>query len=91
MNPEPLTRDDVLTAAEAAELLGLPRSTLYDYADRGLLPARQIGRRWIFRRSLLDAATLPANDPEAWTGRGSARPVRTPETAGRLPATVARS
>jgi excisionase family DNA binding protein len=47
--PEPLTRADVLTATEASALLGIPRSTLYDLARRQELPARQIGRRWIFR------------------------------------------
>lgn len=55
----PLSRHDVLSAGEVAALLGLPRSTVYDYARRGLLPARQIGRTWIFRRSSLDAATRP--------------------------------
>jgi excisionase family DNA binding protein len=67
MPPEPLTRADVLTASEASALLGIPRSTLYDLARRGALPARQIGRRWIFRRSLLDRATLPQSEPESWS------------------------
>ena len=31
---EPLTRADVLTAAEASRLLGIPRSTLYALARR---------------------------------------------------------
>lgn len=66
MPPEPLTRADVLTASEASALLGIPRSTLYELARRGDLPARQIGRRWIFRRSLLDRATLPRTEPESW-------------------------
>jgi excisionase family DNA binding protein len=48
-DPEPLTRADVLTATEASALLGIPRSTLHDLARRQELPARQIGRRWIFR------------------------------------------
>ena len=63
MSAEPLTRADVLTASEASALLGIPRSTLYELARRGALPARQIGRRWIFRRSLLDRATLPQTEP----------------------------
>lgn len=67
MPPEPLTRADVLTASEASALLGIPRSTLYELARRGALPARQIGRRWIFRRSLLDRATLPPSEPESWS------------------------
>jgi excisionase family DNA binding protein len=59
MSPEPLTRADVLAASEASRLLGIPRSTLYALARRHELPARQIGRRWVFRRSLLERATLP--------------------------------
>jgi len=66
MSAEPLTRADVLTASEASALLGIPRSTLYELARRGALPARQIGRRWIFRRSLLDRATVPQTEPESW-------------------------
>jgi excisionase family DNA binding protein len=50
----PLARADVLTATEASALLGMPRSTLYDLARRQELLARQIGRRWIFRKSLLN-------------------------------------
>jgi len=66
-NPDPLTRADVLTATEASALLGIPRSTLYDLARREELPARRIGRRWIFRRSLLERATLPRSEPGSWT------------------------
>ncbi len=66
-DPEPLTRADVLTATEASALLGIPRSTLYDLARRQELPARQIGRRWIFRKSLLNRATLPRSEAETWS------------------------
>ena len=77
MPPEPLTRADVLTASEASALLGIPRSTLYELARRGALPARQIGRRWIFRRSLLDRATLPHSEPESWSTGPAADSTRT--------------
>jgi excisionase family DNA binding protein len=40
----PLTRTDVLSTTEVAELLGIPRSTVYDLARRGDLPARRVGR-----------------------------------------------
>ena len=66
-DPEPLTRADVLTATEASALLGIPRSTLYDLARRQELPARQIGRRWIFRKSLLNRATLPQSEADTWS------------------------
>jgi len=42
-----LTRDDILSAVEVAELLQLRRSTVEDYARRGLLPSIKLGR---FRR-----------------------------------------
>lgn len=46
----PLTRDDVLTACEVADLLKMPVSTIYDLARRGELPARRLGRSWRFLR-----------------------------------------
>lgn len=42
-----LTRDDILDAGQVAELLQLRRSTVEDYARRGLLPSIKLGR---FRR-----------------------------------------
>jgi excisionase family DNA binding protein len=90
MSEEPLTRADVLTATEASALLGIPRSTLYDLARRRELPARQIGRRWVFRRSLLDRATLPQSEPDSWHGTfGSSATRAAAKNAGPLPATVA--
>ena len=54
-----LTRDEVMTAAEVADLLHLPVSTVYYLAARGELPARRLGRAWRFLRprieELLDA------------------------------------
>ncbi len=44
-----LTRGDILNAAQVAELLQLRRSTVEDYARRGLLPSINLGR---FRRFL---------------------------------------
>lgn len=40
-----LTRADVLSTIEVAELLGIPRSTVHELARRGELPARRVGRR----------------------------------------------
>ena len=47
-----LTRADVMTAAEVAELLQLPVSTVYYLARRGELPACRLGRTWRFVRPL---------------------------------------
>jgi excisionase family DNA binding protein len=62
----PLTRTDVLSTAEAADLLGLPRSTVHHLARRGELPARRVGRRWLFLRHRLAAAITPLGEPTAW-------------------------
>jgi excisionase family DNA binding protein len=51
----PLTRSDVLTVSEVAELLRLPRSTVYDLARRGLLPGHRVGRSWRFIRPEIEA------------------------------------
>ena len=43
-----LTRDEVMTAREAAELLKMPVSTIYQLARSGELPASRLGRTWRF-------------------------------------------
>jgi excisionase family DNA binding protein len=50
-----LTREDVLDGRDVAELLHLPLSTVLEYARRGLLPGRKLGRRWIFLRDEVEA------------------------------------
>ena len=41
----------LLPARKAAELLGLPYSTLRDLGLRGKLPVVKVGRAWYFRRT----------------------------------------
>ncbi len=49
-------RDELLTAEQLAGLLQLRRSTIEDYARRGLLPSLKLGRHRRFIRSdVLDA------------------------------------
>jgi excisionase family DNA binding protein len=55
-----LTREDVLDVREVAELLHMPRSTIFDYARRGVLPGHKLGRRWVFLRDELDLAVRAA-------------------------------
>jgi excisionase family DNA binding protein len=51
---ETLSLGDVLTADEAAILLGVSRWTLYSAANRHEVPHRRLGRRMLFsRRALL--------------------------------------
>ena len=61
----PLTRDEVMTASEVAELLHLPVSTVYYLARRGELPASRLGRTWRFLRPELEQAIkgLPQQPP----------------------------
>jgi excisionase family DNA binding protein len=49
-----LTRADVMTAGEVAELLGLPVSTVYHLARQGRLPACRLGRTWRFLRPRIE-------------------------------------
>lgn len=46
---------EVLSADETAEFLGVDRKTVYDYANRGIIPHRRIGRRILFSRTRLVA------------------------------------
>ena len=42
---------NILTAAEAAQLLQVPKTTVYKLAHRGVIPATKIGKHWRFLRS----------------------------------------
>lgn len=52
--PGGLTRDEVMTAREVADLLKMPVSTIYQLARRGELPASRLGRTWRFLRPRLE-------------------------------------
>ena len=49
-----LTRDQVMTAREVAELLQLPVSTVYYLARQGQLPVSRFGRTYRFLRPRLE-------------------------------------
>jgi excisionase family DNA binding protein len=57
----PLTRTDVLRAADVADLLGISKSTVEDWARRQLIPNRKRGRRRFFLRWEIEA-WLTADD-----------------------------
>jgi excisionase family DNA binding protein len=46
----PITRADVLRAVEVGALLGVPKSTVEDWARRGAIPSRKRGKRRFFLR-----------------------------------------
>ena len=45
--------NDILTLEETAELLRIPRSTVYKLAREGVIPAQKVGRHWRFHRVTL--------------------------------------
>ena len=49
---------ELMTSAEIAELLRMKRSTVEDYARRGLLPSIKLGRHRRFIRSDVEAALV---------------------------------
>jgi excisionase family DNA binding protein len=51
-----ITREDVLTVADVAALLDLKPYTVKEYARRGILPGRKLGRAWRFLRPELEQA-----------------------------------
>jgi excisionase family DNA binding protein len=54
----PLTAADVLTAGEVAKLMHVPRSTVEDWARRGVIPSRKVGRRRLYLRPNIEALLL---------------------------------
>lgn len=60
--PRGLTRAELMTAAEVAELLGVPVSTVREWGRKGTLPRVKLGRHVKFVRSQVEAAILAAHD-----------------------------
>ena len=54
----PLSAADVLTAREVAALLHVPRSTVEDWARRGVIPSRKVGRRRLYLRQRIETLLL---------------------------------
>lgn len=50
--------EPLLDAANAARLLGIPQSSVYEYAKRGVLPHVKIGKHVKFIRSDLEQALI---------------------------------
>ena len=47
------SQSDILTVDETAELLKIPRSSVYKLAQKGKIPAKKVGRHWRFYRPKL--------------------------------------
>jgi excisionase family DNA binding protein len=65
-----ITREDVLTVADVAALLDLKPYTVKEYARRGILPGRKLGRTWRFLRPELEAAISHLPTAEERTRNG---------------------
>ena len=44
---------EVMSAEDVAAFLGVDRNTVYDYAGRGTIPCRRLGKRLLFHRPAL--------------------------------------
>ncbi len=55
---DPLTAADVLTAREVATLMHVPTSTVQDWARRGVIPSRKVGRRRLYLRQRIESLLL---------------------------------
>lgn len=53
-----LRAEDVMTAAEVAELLHMPTSTVEHLARVGKSPSRKVGRRRLYLRPRIEALLL---------------------------------
>lgn len=61
--PLPPANKTVLSAIEAAAILGLGRSTIYRLLTSKELPSKRIGKRWLVRRVDLDKFVAPETTP----------------------------
>jgi excisionase family DNA binding protein len=58
--PRGLTRAELMTAIEVAELLGVPVSTVREWGRNGTLPRVKLGRHVRFIRAHVEAAIFDA-------------------------------
>lgn len=63
--PRGLTRAELMTAREVAELLDVPISTVREWGRNGTLPRVKLGRHVRFIRAHVEAAILDAEQRRA--------------------------
>jgi excisionase family DNA binding protein len=66
----PLATEDVLTAPDVADLLGLQESTVEEYARRGLIPSFKLGKHRRFIRPRSKSGRRSAASVESVAARG---------------------
>jgi excisionase family DNA binding protein len=69
--PRGLTRAELMTAREVAELLDVPVSTVREWGREGTLPRVKLGRHVRFIRSHVEAAILAAERGRFSANRGA--------------------
>lgn len=57
-----LTEGDVMTSTQVAELLAVPKSTVEEWARRGIVPSRKRGKRRFFLRWEIRDWLIAADD-----------------------------
>ena len=60
--PRGLTRAELMTAREVADLLAVPMSTVREWGRKGTLPRVKLGRHVRYIRSHVEAAILDAEE-----------------------------
>ena len=60
--PRGLTRSELMTAREVAEMLGVPVSTVREWGRKGTLPRVKLGRHVRYIRSHVELAILRAEE-----------------------------
>lgn len=59
-----LTREELLSAADVANILRVERTTATIYMRQGVVPARKLGRLWYSPRPLLDQFLVDLFEPK---------------------------
>lgn len=60
--PARITLDQLLTSQQVADLLAMRRSTVEDYARRGLIPSIKLGRHRRYLKADIEAAINQLRD-----------------------------
>ena len=47
-------KHEIMTLPEIARYLGVSERTIYDWAQKGKIPAAKLGNAWRFKRSVID-------------------------------------
>ena len=75
-NPRGLTRSDIMTATDVADMLGVPVSTVLHWGRTGVLPRIKLGKHVRFIRHRIAAAILEPDTRPDTENDGSRGPTR---------------